>query len=119
MKRRPDPSVLRGLLFLFDIDNIDDKEREKIIVSKNVNDENELVELFDLLMRPEFMSYSDSDQQLYIDTISFCLDENESFDSVFAKLTSYFDDEVKDYRGFMRVLLGCLVRYQSEMASIL
>jgi hypothetical protein len=39
MKRQPKLSILRGLLFLFDIDNVDDVEREEIIVSKNVSDE--------------------------------------------------------------------------------
>jgi len=38
MKRQPKLAILRGLLFLFDIDNIDDVEREEMIASKNVND---------------------------------------------------------------------------------
>lgn len=115
MKRPPKLSILRGLLFLFDIDNVDSVEREEIIVSKDVNDEAELAELFDILMKPEFTAYSDSDRVWYIDTLAYYLEGEESFDSVFEKLTTYFDDEVKDQRKFMRVLLECLLRYQSEI----
>lgn len=39
MKRPPKLSILRGLLFLFDIDNVDSDEREEVIVSKDVNNE--------------------------------------------------------------------------------
>ena len=117
MKRLPKLSILRGLLFLFDIDNIDSDEREEIIVSKNVNDETELAELFDMLMRPEFISYSNSDREWYIDTLIYYLDIGESFDSVFDKITTYFDDEVEDRRKFMQVLLDCLLRYQAEVVK--
>ncbi|WLG45464.1 hypothetical protein [Pseudomonas sp. FP1740] len=117
MKRLPKLSILRGLLFLFDIDNIDSDEREEIIVSKNVNDEAELAELFDMLMRPEFISYSNSDREWYIDTLIYYLDIGESFDSVFDKITTYFDDEVEDRRKFMQVLLDCLLRYQAEVVK--
>lgn len=115
MKRLPKLSILRGLLFLFDIDNIDSDERERVIVSKNVNDDAELVELFDLLMKPEFTSYSESDRKWYIDTLTYYLDAGESFDSIFDKITTYFDDEVEERRKFMRILLLCLLRYQAEM----
>jgi hypothetical protein len=37
-----------------------------------------------------------------------------SFDEVFSKMDTYFDDDVKDQRQFMKVLLGCLERYQSQ-----
>ncbi|URM28566.1 hypothetical protein LLY42_02640 [Pseudomonas frederiksbergensis] len=117
MKRLPKLSILRGLLFLFDIDNIDSDEREEIIVSKNINDEAELAELFDMLMRPEFISYSNSDREWYIDTLIYYLDIGESFDSVFDKITTYFDDEVEDRRKFMQVLLNCLLRYQAEVVK--
>ena len=115
MKRPPKLSILRGLLFLFDIDNVDSVEREEIIVSKDVNDETELAELFDLLMKPEFTIYSDDDRAWYIDTLIYYLEREESFDSVFEKLTTYFDDEIEDQRKLMRVLLACLLRYQAEM----
>ena len=49
---------VRSLLFVFDIENTRDLKREEIIVSKDVNDENELAELFDLLLRPEFFILS-------------------------------------------------------------
>lgn len=115
MKRPPKLSILRGLLFLFDIDNVDSDAREEIIASKNINDEAELVELFDILMCPEFTSYSDSDREWYIDTLTHYLDVGESFDSVFDKMTTYFDDEVQDRRMFMKVLLESLLRYQAEI----
>jgi hypothetical protein len=105
---------IRGLLFVFDIENTHDLEREGIIVSKNVNDTIELAELFDVLVRPEFFIYSQKEQQLLIDTLEHFLDCGDSFDGVFSKMDTYFDEDVKDQRGFMMVLLNCLQRYQSE-----
>ncbi|TBN31867.1 hypothetical protein [Pseudomonas sp. BGI-2] len=117
MKRPPELSILRGLLFLFDIDNVDDSEKEQVIVSKDINNVVELTELFDILMRPEFTSYSDSDREWYIDTLIYYLGVGESFDSIFDKITTYFDDDVEDRRKFMQVLLECLLKYQAELVK--
>jgi hypothetical protein len=105
---------IRGLLFVFDIENTNDDVREEIISSKNVNDEKELVELFDLLMRSEFLIYKERERVSLINTIAHFLDFDDSFDRVFNKMTTYFDDEVIDQRKFMEVLLGCLKRYQRD-----
>jgi hypothetical protein len=105
---------IRGLLFVFDIENTRDLRREEIIVSKSVNDENELAELFDLLMRPEFLVYSKKERRLLIDTLEYFLGCGDNFDKVFSKIDTYFDEDVKDQRGFMTVLLNCLRRYQFE-----
>jgi len=114
MKNSYDIWDIRSLLFVFDIENTRDLKREEIIVSKDVNDENELAELFDLLLRPEFLIYSKKERQLLIDTLVHFLDCGDSFDGVFSKIDTYFDDGVKDQRKFMEVLLSCLHRYQSE-----
>ncbi|MFL1526914.1 hypothetical protein [Pseudomonas sp. O230] len=105
---------IRGLLFVFDIENTNDDVREEIISSKNVNDEKELVELFDVLMRPEFLIYKERERVSLINTIAHFLDVGDSFDRVFNKMTTYFDDEVMDQRKFMAVLLVCLKRYQRD-----
>jgi len=105
---------IRGLLFVFDIENTHDLEREEIIVSKNVNDNKELAELFDILLRPEFFIYSEQERISLIETLSYFLEVGNSFDEVFSKVDTYFDDDVKDQRQFMKVLLGCLGRYQSQ-----
>lgn len=105
---------IRGLLFVFDIENTHDLEREEIIVSKNVNDNKELAELFDTLLRPEFFIYSEQERISLIETLSYFLEVGNSFDEVFSKMDTYFDDDVKDQRQFMKVLLGCLERYQSQ-----
>jgi len=34
MKRKPSMSIIRGLLFTYDIENTDDLERERLIASK-------------------------------------------------------------------------------------
>lgn len=114
MKRKPEYFVLRGLLFLFDIDNTDDDAREKIIVSKNVNCKKELAELFDILMRPEFLSYTVDEREWSIDTLKHYLESGDTFDAVFTKITTYFDEDVEDQRQFMQVLLSCLLKYQRE-----
>lgn len=114
MKRKPEYFILRSLLFLFDIENTQDDAREKIIVSKNVNDERELAELFDALMEPEFASYSYEERVWCIETVTHYLEVGDSFDAVFKKVTTYFDDDVKDQRQFMQVLLNCLQNYHSD-----
>lgn len=114
MKNSYDIWDIRSLLFVFDIENTRDLKREEIIVSKDVNDEQELTELFDVLMRPEFFIYSKKERQLLIDTLVHFLDCGDSFDGVFSKIDTYFDDDVKDQRKFMMVLLNCLQCYQSE-----
>ncbi|MCK8667862.1 hypothetical protein M1M11_23550 [Pseudomonas azerbaijanoccidens] len=114
MKRKPEYFVLRGLLFLFDIENTHNDAREKIIVSKNVNDKEELAELFDILMRPEFLSYNFQEREWCIDTLKYYLEVGDSFDAVFTKITTYFDDDVEDQRQFMQVLLSCLLNYHNE-----
>ncbi|MFC6337703.1 hypothetical protein GIR22_24810 [Pseudomonas sp. CCM 7891] len=114
MKRQPKLSILRGLLFTYDIENIRDLEREEIIASKNVNDRKELIELFDTLTMPEFFTYTKEDQKWFVDTISHYLSVDESFDSVFYLFDTYFDDEIIDQRQFMKTLLECLTRYHAE-----
>lgn len=117
MKRKPEYFVLRGLLFIFDIENTRDDEREKTIVSKNVNDKEELTELFEVLMRPEFLSYTEPERQWCIDTLKYYLEVGDDFDAVFTKITTYFDDDVADQRQFMQVLLECLVKCQLEVSK--
>lgn len=105
---------VRGLLFVFDIENTRDINREEIIVSKDVNDDRELSELFDVLIRPEFFDYDEKERQRLIDTLVYFLDCGDTFDEVFTKMDTYFDDEVLDQRQFMRVLLERLRVYQLE-----
>ena len=109
---------IRSLLFVFDIENTLNLEREKIIVSKNVNDDRELAELFDILLRPEFARYNEIERKLLIDTVAYFLEKDDSFDDVFSIMTTYFDDDVEDRRQFMRVLLIRLERYGDEIKSI-
>jgi len=115
MKRPPKLSILRSLLFTYCIENYDDPERETFIVSKNINDEKELSELFDGLTKPEYLSYKPEERQWYIDTLNHFLDTSENFESVFYLFDTYFDDEIADKRKFMTTLLKCLTRYQTEL----
>lgn len=105
---------IKNLLFVFDIENTRDSERERVIVSKNVNDDEELAELFDLLLKSDFLEYTPGEQASLTDTIVHFLKEGDSFDRVFGRMTTYFDEDVLDQRRFMQVLLKCLVRYQLE-----
>ncbi|QJI29770.1 hypothetical protein HKK55_13945 [Pseudomonas sp. ADAK18] len=114
MKFSPSLSITRSLLFTYCIENIDDVEREAFIVSKNINDDKELSELFDKLTKPVFLSYKIDERQWHIDTLQHFLKVNDSFDSVFYLFDTYFDDEIVDQRQFMRILLGCLIRYHAE-----
>ncbi|MGE1153189.1 hypothetical protein [Pseudomonas kitaguniensis] len=117
MKRLPDLSILRSLLFTYNIENYNDLERESFIVSKNINDDKELSELFEKLTKPEYISYKPEVRHWYIATLQHFLNTDESFDSVFYHFDTYFDDEILDKRQFMKVLLDCLNRYQNELAD--
>ncbi|VVN66452.1 hypothetical protein PS718_00127 [Pseudomonas fluorescens] len=108
---------VKNLLFVFDIENTFDVERERIIVEKNVNDALQLTELFDILLKPEFYEYTDAEQKSLIDTVDHFLKEDDNFDRVFNRMTTYFDDEVTDRSSFMRVLLECLTKYRNEKDS--
>lgn len=114
MKHPPKLSILRSLLFTYNIENYDDPERESFIVSKNINNNRELSELFDELTKPEYLSYRPEERQWYIDTLQHFLETEESFESVFYLFDTYFDEEIIDNRQFMRILLECLIRYQAE-----
>ncbi|QGA51508.1 hypothetical protein [Pseudomonas brassicacearum] len=114
MKNTYDMHDVWGLLFVFSIENTHDVAREEVITSKNVNDDEELGQLFDLLIRPEFLFHSQKEQVLLINTLSYFLENGDSFDRVFLNLDTYFDDVVNDQRQFMRVLLASLMRYQAE-----
>lgn len=105
---------IRSLLFVFDIENADDEERERLISSKNVNDQKELSDLFDEVLRSEFFAYKQKGREVLINTISYYLNKNDNFDRVFDRMTTYFDDDVVNQRRFMEVLLMCLQRYQLE-----
>lgn len=117
MKRQPQLSILQGLLFTYCIENTRNIEREEIIASKNVNNPEELAELFDALTKPEFYIYTLEEQDWYIETIRHYLLTDETFDSVFYLFDTYFEDDINDNRAFMRVLLDCLIRYRAEATA--
>jgi len=103
---------IKNLLFVFDIENTRSDEREKIIVSKDVNNDKELAELFDALLKSEFLDYTTQEQISLTETVAHFLNEGDNFDYVFGRMTTYFDEDVMDQRRFMQVLLSCLRRYQ-------
>jgi hypothetical protein len=73
MKRKPDLAILQGLLFTYSTENTKNLEREEVITSKNVNSTTELSELFDILSKPEFLSYKEDEQVWFIETIEHYL----------------------------------------------
>ena len=113
MENKPSMSIIRGLLFTYDIETTDDPEREKLIASKNINDEKELLELFDELTKPEFLSYTKIEQEWFIDSIAHYLSINDSFDAVFKVMATYFSAPTNNQREFMQVLLDRLKYYRS------
>ena len=114
MKDVYDLHSIWGLLFVFSIENTRSEIREEIITSKNVNNDEELAQLFDILIRPEFFLYNPQERKLLVNTLNHYLANGDSFDYVFLNMDTYFDEDVKDQRQFMRVLLESLKRYQAE-----
>lgn len=111
MKSKPSMSIIRGLLFTYDIENTDDLEREKLIASKDINNERELIELFDQLTKPDFLAYTRAEQEWFIDSITHFLAKNDNFDAIFKNMATYFSTSVTDQRKFMQILLTCLKCY--------
>lgn len=111
MQNKPSMEIIRGLLFTYDIENADDLEREKFISSKNVNNEKELIELFDQLTKPDFLTYTKPEQEWFIYSIEYYLSINDNFDAVFKKMATYFSDDIIDQQAFMRTLLNSLKHY--------
>lgn len=118
MKNKPNLKILQGLLFTYCTENTKNLEREEIIISKNVNSETELAELFNILTRPEFLSYREDEQIWFIDTIELYLSKGDDFEAVFYLFDTHFEDEITDKRQFMKVLLESLKRYSSEAKKI-
>ncbi|MEB2649516.1 hypothetical protein SOP86_28145 [Pseudomonas canadensis] len=117
MKKKPTLTILQGFLFTYSTENTRNLEREEIIVSKNVNDETELSELFDILTKPEFLSYTEDEQLWFIETIEHYLSKDEDFESVFYLFDTYFEDDITNKRAFMAVLLERLKSYRNETES--
>ncbi|MEB2649366.1 hypothetical protein SOP86_27390 [Pseudomonas canadensis] len=117
MTNKPSMSIIRGLLFTYDIENTDDFEREKLIASKDINNEKELTELFDELTKPEFLDYSRAEQEWFITSITHYLAINDDFDEVFKNMATYFSAPVTDQRKFIQILLTCLERYYNTTKS--
>ncbi|WLH04490.1 hypothetical protein [Pseudomonas lurida] len=118
MNKKPDLEILQGLLFTYSIENTKDLKREEIIVSKDINNETELSELFDELTKPDFLSYREDEQEWFIETIQHFLSANNDFESVFYLFDTYFEDNIIDKRGFMKILLNCLKKYQEDANTI-
>ena len=110
-------SIIRGLLFTYDIENTDDLKREELIASINVNNEKELAKLFNKLTRPEFLTYTHLEQNWFIDSIEHFLAAGDSFNSVFEKMATYFSTEIIDQRKFMQVLLRRLKHYNLKASA--
>lgn len=117
MKKKPNLAILQGFLFTYSTENTKNREREEIIVSKNVNNETELSELFDILTKPEFLAYTEGEQIWLIETIEYYLSKDEDFESVFYLFDTYFEDDITNKRAFMAVLLERLKSYRNETES--
>lgn len=118
MKEKPSMSIIRGLLFTYDIENTDDLARENFISSKNVNNEKELTELFDELTKPDFLSYTEPEREWFIASIEHFLSTDDSFDAVFKTMATYFSEPVIDQRKFMQALLIRLKHYNTHLPKI-
>lgn len=117
MNKKPSTSIIRGLLFTYDIENTDDLEREEFISSKDINNEQELIALFEKLTKPEFLDYTKPEQEWFVSSIEHYLSTNDNFDAVFKNMATHFSEPVADQRKFMQILVNCLKQYTSLQRS--
>ncbi|MFT0476733.1 hypothetical protein ACMSI6_22850 [Pseudomonas antarctica] len=106
--------IIRGLLFTYDIENTDNLEREKLISSKNPNNEKELIEIFDALTKPEFLDYTALEQKWFISSIKHYLSNNDNFDAIFKTMATYFNPPITHQQSFMQTLLSRLKKYNKQ-----
>ncbi|UNM22178.1 hypothetical protein K0P33_12270 [Pseudomonas sp. ArH3a] len=114
MKRQPSMEIIRGLLFTYDIENTDNLEREKLISSKDPNNEKELIEIFDALTKPEFLAYTALEQKWFISSIKHYLSKNDNFDAIFKTMATYFSSPITHQQSFMQTLLSRLKKYNKQ-----
>jgi hypothetical protein len=114
MKLEPTLDIIPSILFPFDINSDQDETIENLIAKTDINNDDELTHLFNTLIKPEFTKRIISEQQWYIDTLTFFLNKNEKFNRVFSEITTYFSEEPIDKRHFMSVLLECLKKYKTS-----
>ena len=114
MKLEPTLDILPSLLFPIDVNSEQDDITAKFIANIDTSSDKELVKLFDTLIEPEFKHRIVSEQQWYIDTLSFYLNKNEKFNRVFSDNTTYLAEEPRDKRQFMLILLNCLKKYKEK-----
>ena len=113
--KAPSMSIIRGLLFTYDIENTDDLKREERIASVDAEQRKRALSNFLTdLTKPEFLIYTSAERDWFISSIEHFLDTGDSFDNVFKTMTTYFSTEIADQRQFMRVLLRCLYHYKLE-----
>ncbi|MGY4640616.1 hypothetical protein [Pseudomonas sp. TE24901] len=117
MKFKPSLSIIQGLLFTYCTENFHDPVKEALITSINVNDEQELTELFDELTKPEFLLYTEPDQEWFISSIEHFLSADNTFDAVFKTMATYFSEPVIDQKKFMQTLLSRLRIYKCLSAK--
>ncbi|MFL1549021.1 hypothetical protein ACI77I_07925 [Pseudomonas sp. D47] len=106
--------IIRGLLFTYDIENTDNLEREKLISSKDPNNEKELIEIFDALTKPEFLAYTALEQKWFISSIKHYLSKNDNFDAIFKAMATYFSSPITHQQSFMQTLLSRLKKYNKQ-----
>lgn len=113
MKLEPTLDILPSLPFPFDTNNDQDEEVEELIATTDINNDQELTILFGALIKPDFTNRIPNEQQWYIDTLTFYLNKNESFNRALSDSTTYFPADPIDKRHFMKVLLSRLESYQT------
>ncbi|WP_448652061.1 hypothetical protein ACSHWC_00115 [Pseudomonas fluorescens] len=110
--------IIYGLLFTYNIENTDNLERETLISSKNANKEKELIEIFDALTKPDFLSYTKPEQEWFIFSIEHYLSKNDSFDAIFKTMTTYFSAPIINQQSFMQPLLNRLKQYSKQKSNL-
>lgn len=118
MKFKPSLSIIQGILFTYCTENLHDPVKEALITSINVNNEQELKELFEKLTKPEFMRYKHEERHWHIETLEHFLATEENFESVFHLFDTHFNDEILEKRKFMKTLLESLLTYDKEATTI-
>ncbi|KHS63882.1 hypothetical protein RC90_19955 [Pectobacterium brasiliense] len=103
--------ILRSLLKVFDANYVVDSEIS-LLSGLDVNNKHDLSKACNILLKDEYLSFSDKERREFISTIDYCLeDKNCDFKELLRDLSLVFDNDVLNNREFISNIRDIISSY--------
>ncbi|MEQ9948285.1 hypothetical protein [Pectobacterium aroidearum] len=103
--------ILESLLKVFDANYVVDSD-VSLLSGLDVNSKHDLRKACDLLLKDEYLSFSDKERDDFIATINYFLeDEGCDFDDLLGNFSLVFDDDILNNRDFMSNIRDVIISY--------